>query len=264
MIPIPKQHPEPFTQLPHWIWKEEIKPLAKLVLFAIYRWTAGFGRATYKISDSRITKMTGITVIKTWRKYLIERGYIQCEYINGKGHIYTIPPPSRSRRLPSTNTTGTPNTYNGHPLTEFNGSRGSKEQFIELLKKDSSLLEFKNEYPAEKLDDELDHAWSSLSNDHKKIAVEVMEYQKNKWDDPNFNRKYIPKASNFILKRKFLDDEVLEPYKSEIRREKAKIKQREYFQKAEQEDSATPEEIQEILKDVLKPADKERNNNGTG
>ena len=36
------------------------------------------------------------------------------------------------------------------------------------------------------------------------------------------------------------------PYESEIRREKAKIKQREYYQKAEQ-DSATPEEKKAIL-----------------
>ena len=53
------------------------------------------------------------------------------------------------------------------------------------------------------------------------------------------------------------------PYESEIRREKTKIKQREYYQKAEQ-DSATPEEIKAILENALKPIDKQRNNNGRG
>jgi len=88
-----------------------------------------------------------------------------------------------------------------------------------------------------------------------------MEYQHNGWAD--IDRKYIPKASNYLLKRKFLDDSVHDPYKSEIRREKAKIEQREYYQKAEQ-DSATPEEIKAILENALKPIDKQRNNNGKG
>ena len=63
--------PEPFTQLPHWIWKEKIKPLAKLVLFAIYRWTAGFDRDTYKIADSTITEMTGIKSIDRYHDLLM-------------------------------------------------------------------------------------------------------------------------------------------------------------------------------------------------
>ena len=42
------------------------------MLFAIYRWTAGFGRNKYKISDATITEMTGIKVPKPHRDYLIK------------------------------------------------------------------------------------------------------------------------------------------------------------------------------------------------
>ena len=74
-----------------------------------------------------------------------------------------------------------------------------------------------------------------------------MEYQNNGWTD--IDRKYIPKASNYLLKRKFMNDSVHGSFESAIRRDKAKIKQREYYQKADQ-DSATDEEKREILSKV--------------
>ena len=124
------------------------------------------------------------------------------------------------------------------------------------------FLEFKKKYPEDKFDDDtVFDVWQSLTDADKQLAVGVMEYQHNGWAD--IDRKYIPKASNYLLKRKFLEDAVREPYESEIRREKAKIEQREYYQKAEQ-DSATPEEIKAILENALKPIDKQRNNNGRG
>ena len=108
------------------------------------------------------------------------------------------------------------------------------------------FLKFKKKYPEDKFDDDtVFDVWQSLTDADKQLAVGVMEYQNNGWVD--IDRKYIPKASNYLLKEKFKEVSVCEPYKSEIRREKDKIKQREYYQKADQ-DSATPEEIKAILK----------------
>ena len=132
-----------------------------------------------------------------------------------------------------------------HPLTNLIGSRGGKEKIKENLKKDL-FLEFKNKYPEDKFDDDtVFDVWQSLTDADKQLAVGVMEYQNNGWAE--IDHKYIPKASNYLLKEKFKEVSVCEPYESEIRREKDKIKQREYYQKADQ-DSATPEEIKEILK----------------
>ena len=150
-----------------------------------------------------------------------------------------------------------------HPLTHLNGSRGAKENYKENLKKDILFLEFKKKYPEDKFDGDVEAAWNSLSYKHQQLVIGVMQYQLTMWAEPNYNRKYIPKASNYLLNRKFLEDAVREPYESEIRREKAKIKQQEYYQKAEQ-DSATSEEIKAILENALKPVDKQRRNNGKG
>ena len=138
-----KRHIEPFAQLHHWIWKEQIKPLAKLVLFAIYRWTAGFGRDTYKIADSTITEMTGIKSIPRWREYLEERKYFICKREDGKAVTYTIPPPSTFRH--------TPTNYKGHPPTDLYGLREAKDNIKDKLKEstlsDDLVVEMKNKYP---------------------------------------------------------------------------------------------------------------------
>ena len=132
---------------------------------------------------------------------------------------------------------------------------------IECIDFSNQFNQYNNIIQKLKHDDTSFDAWQSLTDADKQLVVGVMEYQNNGWAD--IDNKYIPKASNYLLKRKFLDDTVLEPYESEIKREKAKIEQREYYQKAEQ-DSATPEEIKAILENALKTVGKQRRNNGGG
>ena len=229
------------------------------VLMCIQRLTAGYQRNKYKIPYSLLTEMSGIKSISIVCQSLKRKGQIDYESETGKASVITILKPIKSvNRLPKKAVNSPNDTHSvseSHPLTHLNGSRGAKENYKENLKKDL-FLEFKKKYPEDKFDDDTSFdAWQSLTDADKQLVVGVMEYQNNGWAD--IDNKYIPKASNYLLKRKFLDDTVLEPYESEIRREKAKIEQREYYQKAEQ-DSATPEEIKAILENALKTVDKQR------
>ena len=234
------------------------------VLMCILRLTSGFHRNKYKIKYVELTEMSGIKQLTRIVPILKEKGFIDFEEAVGKSYTIRIKPINSVKGLPKKVINSVNDTHSvsePHPLTQLNGSRGSKENYKENLKKDL-FLEFKNKYPEDKFDDDTSFdAWQSLTDANKQLVVGVMEYQNNGWAD--IDRKYIPKASNYLLNRKFLEDAVREPYESEIRREKAKIKQREYYQKAEQ-DSATPEEIKAILENALKPIDKQRNNNGRG
>ena len=190
--------------------------------------------------------MTSLSIskIKKHRQKLESEGFIQ--YNKDKGsYKYQI------KTLPSGTDKITLRDNVNNPMGTL--CQGAKETIKENLKKDILFLEFKKKYPENKFDDDTAFdAWQSLTDADKQLVVGVMEYQNNGWAD--IDRKYIPKASNYLLKRKFLDDSVHDPYESEIRREKAIIKQREYYQKADQ-NSATPEEIKAILQNDLKPGD---------
>ena len=67
-----KKKIDQFLRLEHKIWEYKMPPLAKLMLIAIRRWTAGFHRNKCKISDAKITEMTGIKTPYPHRKFLIE------------------------------------------------------------------------------------------------------------------------------------------------------------------------------------------------
>ena len=226
------------------------------VLIIILRLTVGFHRRSDKIPYSKITELTGIKNVSIVCNSLKRKGWIDFQSETGRANVIAILKPIKSVNwLPKkaiNSVIDTNSLSKPHPLTQLNASGGAKEKFKENLKKDL-FLEFKKKYPEDKFDDDtVFDAWQSLTDADKQLAVGVMEYQNNGWVD--IDRKYIPKASNYLLKRKFLDDAVRESYESGIRRETAKIKQREYYQKADQ-DSATPEEIKAILQSALKPID---------
>ena len=251
-----------FTQIPNWLLDAPngLTNAEFRVLMCIQRLTAGFHRNKYKISYSQLTEMSGVQGISIICNSLKRKGHINFEPKDGKSSVITILKPVKSvnglQKKAINSLNDTHSVSEPHPLTHLNGSRGAKENYKENLKKDILFLEFKKKYPEDKFDDDTSFdAWQSLTDADKQLVVGVMEYQNNGWAD--IDRKYIPKASNYLLKRKFLDDTVRESYESEIRREKAKIEQREYYQKAEQ-DSATPEEIKAILENALKTVDKQR------
>ena len=183
------------------------------VLMCIQRLTAGYQRNKYKISYSQLTKMSGIKNVSIICHSLKLKGRINFEPESGKASVITILKPIKSvNRLPKKAVNSPNDTHSvsePHPLTHLNGSRGAKENYKENLKKDILFLEFKKKYPEDKFDDATSFdAWQSLTDADKQLVVGVMEYQNNGWAD--IDRKYIPKASNYLLKRKFLEDAVRE------------------------------------------------------
>jgi len=235
------------------------------VIMILERLLTGFHRKTYKIAYSEISEMSGVKNVYLVMKRLKEKGFVSFKYESGRTSKIQIHKPSklvsRSSTKVSNSVSTTIEVNDTHHRNNLYDTPLAKENYKENLKKDL-FLEFKKKYPEDKFDDDtaLD-AWQSLTDADKQLVLGVMEYQNNGWT--NIDHKYIPKASNYLLKRKFLDEGVRGPYESEIRREKNKINQREYYQKSDQ-NSATPEEIKEILQSGLKPSDKQQNNNGRG
>ena len=220
------------------------------VMICLERLLTGFHRRSYKIAYSELSKMSGVVNVYRVMKLLKKKGFVSFESEDGKSSNIQINKPSqsvsRSSKKASTSVSRTIAINDIHHSNQLYDPPLAKENYKENLKKDDLLLEFNNKYPKEKIDDELDDVWSSLSDDHKRITVGVMEYQNNKWDDPNFNRQYIPKASNFILKQLYLDDKIKKPYDDEIRRKKEIRDHKRYLEEADK-NSATEIEIKEIL-----------------
>ena len=91
--------------------------------------------------------------------------------------------------------------------------------------------------------------WLKVSDEDMAIILGVMEYQNNDWN--NFDQQYMPRASNWLKKRAFMDERVYLPYKNKINRINENIE----FQKNSElanENAATPEEIREILSEWKK------------
>ena len=241
-----------FTKIPNWLL-DSYNGLTNAefrVLMCIYRLTAGFHRKSYKIEYSLITEMTGVKNVSIICNSLKQMGWIDFNAELGKANVINILKPINSvnglqnKVINSVNDTHS--VSEPHPLSDLTTSRGAKENYKENLKKDLLFLEFKKKYPEDKFDDDVEANWNSISYEHQQLVIGVMQYQLTMWAEPNFNRKYIPKASNYLLKRKFLDDAVREPYESEIRREREAIERREYLQAADK-NSASDEEKKAIL-----------------
>ena len=155
-----KKKIDQFLRLEHKIWEYKMPPLAKLMLIAILRWTAGFHRNKCKISDAKITEMTGIKTPYPHRKFLIENDYIKYHHTDGTTGIYEIPPNiiNRSKKQPPNRIDSTPKFNEGDPSTELNGYREAKENIKENLKKESVPLsddlinEMKSKYPDKDID----------------------------------------------------------------------------------------------------------------
>ena len=217
------------------------------IMMVLERLLTGYHRKSYKIAYSQLSKMTGIKNIYVIMKSLRQKGLVNFESESGRASNIRINKPTKLvSRLPYKSVSTPIEVIDTHHINNLHDPPLAKESIKENLKKDNFLIEFKNQYPAEKIDDDLDEVWKSISINDKHIAVGVMEFQNNKWNDPNFNRKFIPKASNFILKQLYLEDGVKKPYDAEIRRKQKVKEHREYLKEADK-NSATDEERKEIL-----------------
>ncbi|MBC8255965.1 MAG: hypothetical protein H8E85_01485 [Candidatus Marinimicrobia bacterium] len=229
-----------YTQIPNWLLDSpnDLTCAEERVLMRIYRLTIGYHRYEYNISYAKITEMSGVQKVSPIMQSLRKKGFINYNANNGKISEIKILEPVTSGHHTS-------NLRSLHQSPQVNGSRPAKETIKDNINKDILFIEFKNRYPELRFDetDTLD-AWRTLTLPDRKLAVAVMEYQNNKWVDTE--PKYIRKASNWLLKRTFDDDDIRKPYEDKLRRKKEKIEQQKYHREAE-EDAASTEEIKEIL-----------------
>ena len=190
-----------FLRLEHEIWEYKMPPLAKLMLIAIYRWTAGFHRNKCKISDATITEMTGIKTPYPHRKFLIENDYIKYHHTDGTTGIYEIPPNiiNRSKKQPPNRIDSTPKFNEGDPSTELNGYREAKENIKENLKKESGTLsddlinEMKSKYPEKDIDQAQKSFLTYPHHQNKKWSAVVWAEKFERWcaaEKPS-HKKYI-------------------------------------------------------------------------
>jgi len=222
-----------FTQIPNWLLDSTngLTSAEFRVLMCIYRLTVGFHRKTYKISYSQLTEMSGVKSISIVCQSLKRQGHIDFECEIGKANKITVLKPIKSvNRLPKKAINSPNDTHSvseSHPLTHLNGSRGGKEKIKENLKKDL-FLEFKKKYPKEKFDDDAINAWQSLTDQHKDLVIGGLFYA-GEFFKLIEDKKFIPKASNYLLKRYYMKDEILKPYKEELRRKREQIKFNKYL-----------------------------------
>ncbi len=139
------------------------------VLMCILRLTSGFHRNKYKIKYVELTEMSGIKQLTRIVPILKEKGFIDFEEAVGKSYTIRIKPINSVKGLPKKVINSLNDTHSvsePHPLTQFNGSRGAKENFKENFKEsvltiDKSLIEkMKVKYP----DKDIDQAKSSFIN----------------------------------------------------------------------------------------------------
>ena len=205
--------------------------------------------------------MTGVKNVSNICNSLKQMGYIEFNAELGKANVITIIEPinsvngSQNKVINSVNDTHS--VSEPHPLTHLTTSGGAKENIKENLKKDLLYFEFKKKYPKDKFDDDVEANWNSISYEHQQLVIGVMQYQLTMWAEPNFNHKYIPKASNYLIKQQYLDDAIKKPYEDKLRRERETMERREYIQEA-YKNSASDDEIKSIMGKWIKNKSKKQ------
>ena len=245
-----------FTKIPNWLL-DSYNGLTNAefrVLMCIYRLTAGFQRNKYKIRYSKLTEMSGVKSIWKIMQSLKRKGYIYFESENGKASVITILKPTISdaqfENQPTISDAHTMNLSDTHHVHNVNGSQRAKESIKETIKEKGLFFVFKEKYPAFKFDDEATvlQAFDSLTDGEQQEVAGSMEFALEFWK--RSDNKYIPKASDYILKRRFEHDDIRKTYESQLRRKQAMVEQRKYYHEAE-ENAATDEEVRQIMDEAI-------------
>ena len=245
-----------FTKIPNWLLYSynRLTNAEFRVLMCIYRLTAGFQRNKYKISYSKLTEMSGVKSIWKIMQSLKRKGYICFESERGKASVITILKPATSvtqfENQPTTSDAHTMNLSNTHHVHNVNGSQRAKESIKETIKEKGLFFVFKEKYPAFKFDDEATvlQAFDSLPYGEQQEVAGSMEFAIEFWK--RSDNKYIPKASDYILKRRFEHKDIRKPYENKLRRKKEMIERQKYYRDAE-ENAATDAEVREIIDEAI-------------
>ena len=193
--------------------------------------------------------MTSLSVskVKKYRQKLESEGFIQCNKDKGsyKYQIKTLPSGTDKITLRDKAINPKDTVY-----------QGAKETIKENLKKDDLFCEFKKNYPANKYDDDavLD-AWQSITEEEQQLIVGSMGYAKEYWQLSD--NKFIPYASNYLLKGYFRKEEIILPYKRELSIQKEEKMKKEYYLQAEA-DAASEDEVMEFISAIKQNLNKRK------
>ena len=127
----------------------------RVVLFCIYRLTAGYQRNKTIISYAQLRQMSGIAGIGRVCRALVCIGEIKMDEVIGKSHKFIIPEPGTLfdglDAKPSTSVTTTQNMSYSPPEHEVLGSRpaiyNTKDNFKESTLSNELIEEMKSKYP---------------------------------------------------------------------------------------------------------------------
>ena len=247
--------------MPNWVSETEgfLEPLEIALICIVCRYTIGFsGRKEYKFNWSKIAKKLGVhrNTISKGMKHLKELDVFRFEITNGgytmvefnsqiplwiddldkmkeeKAKRKLAEKNSRSDKKPAQTNSKPPTNKQQPPNKKVAGSGGAKYNLKEKLnKRKKSVFSFevfeKKWLFKEKMNIELTRlAFNSLSTENKRIVLGTLEYAHNKWNKPDFNKKWIPQAQDYITKNKYLDEEIYKPYNDKLFRDKEYIFQR--------------------------------------
>ena len=239
----------------------------EVIYIRLLRFTIGFGnKLSCKVSYKQLSVMSGIKNISIQMKALKEKGWIDIANNVGDKNVITILPTpihnyEKSYKIVKYNdrepihSVNTSHSLSEHPpFTQLNGSRGAKESIKENFKEREFIIfktAFKKHTPPKKWDEEEAYEiFLELSDENRGLLLDALPFQNNLWCKPDFNHKFTPKASNYLLKGYFLDEDIMAAVKDKKNRIQEKIKYKNCIQE-NTKNAATDEERKEALKPFL-------------
>ena len=194
----------PFTRFPN-IFLERFKkdPYGLFFTLVIYRWTIGFRRETYKLTNAKISEESGISPSKIGeiRKRACKKAEIIYTKVKG-GYEYkiTILPLRKGSITPRKSVVSSEERVD-YPQGKI--SRGAIDNTIDNYKENRILNYFLEKYPKQKSKDHhsILEAYNNLTLDEKDFLEEAIPYQLNNWKINNIAVKYIPKAEIYLNER---------------------------------------------------------------
>ena len=235
----------------------------KLITYLL-RETIGFGRNSVTITKRKISKHTGICMdkVQIYTKELKELELISITHNVGANITYHIidrdnwthPHLKEVRGGTPKEVRGLPQKGNDPPAKKDGGSRGAKESIKENFKEREFIIfktAFKKHTPPKKWDEEEAYEiFLELSDENRGLLLDALPFQNNLWCKPDFNHKFTPKASNYLLKGYFLDEDIMAAVKDKKNRIQEKIKYKNCIRE-NTKNAATDEERKEALKPFL-------------
>ena len=244
----------PFTRIPN-IFLERFKkdPYGFIFVFVIYRWTIGFQRKSFKLTNAKISEESGISQSKIGeiRKRACKKAEIIYSKVKG-GYEYeiTILPSRKGSITPREKMVSSEGKVD---YPQGNVSRRAIDNIIDKSKENRILNFFLEKYPKQKSKDHQSilEAYNNLTLDEKYFLEEAIPYQLNIWKIKNIAVEYMPKAEIYLKEKRFIFGDVGKSVKQERARIHMKNKQIQYENEADQ-NACSDEDKLEALAPYIK------------